>query len=168
MYRSFQTTRIALALLATILALTFGVGRSAAQELKDRRGKPLEVGLQLYSVRADCAKDLPGTLKAVAAMGYIGVEFAGYYNRSAPELKKMLDDDGLKCYGTHVGLEAILGDSLDKTLTFAQELGCKFVVVPWLPETRRNSTQTIIETAGLFSDNAAKRSTARRHKNRLA
>ena len=48
------------------------------------------IGLQLYSVREDCARDLPGTLDAVARMGYVAVEFAGYYNRSAQELRKLL------------------------------------------------------------------------------
>jgi sugar phosphate isomerase/epimerase len=54
----------------------------------------LPIALQLYSVRDDCARDLPGTLKAVANMGYDGVEFAGYYGRSADELRKMLEWSG--------------------------------------------------------------------------
>ncbi|MDF2441058.1 MAG: hypothetical protein JWN98_2042, partial [Abditibacteriota bacterium] len=37
----------------------------------------IPIALQLYSVREDCKRDLPGTLKAVAEMGYEGVEFAG-------------------------------------------------------------------------------------------
>lgn len=59
----------------------------------------IPIGLQLYSVREDCAKDLPGTLKAVAKMGYEGVDFAGYYNYPAAELRTMLDDLGLVCCG---------------------------------------------------------------------
>ena len=42
----------------------------------------IPIALQLYSIRHDCEKDLPGTLKAVARMGYDGVEFAGYYGYS--------------------------------------------------------------------------------------
>ena len=45
----------------------------------------IPIALQLYSVREDCAKDLSLTLQAVAQMGYAGVEFAGYYDRSAEE-----------------------------------------------------------------------------------
>ncbi len=52
-------------------------------QAKRRRPKQLQFGLQLYSVRADCGKDLPGTLAKVAKMGYAAVEFAGYYGRSA-------------------------------------------------------------------------------------
>ena len=57
----------------------------------------IPIGLQLYSVRDDCARDLPGVLKAVGGMGYAGVEFAGYYGRTAEELRLMLDDNGLAC-----------------------------------------------------------------------
>src|SRR4051812_31842438 len=83
--------------------------------LKDRSGRLLQVGLQLYSVRQDCAKDLPGVLAAVAKMGYTGVEFAGYHGRSAADLRKLLDENHLKCYGTHVDVNALQGDSLAKT-----------------------------------------------------
>ena len=43
----------------------------------------IPIALQLYSVRKDCEADLPGVLKQVAEMGYEGVEFAGYYGRTA-------------------------------------------------------------------------------------
>ena len=42
------------------------------------------IGVQLYSVRKDCEKDLPGTLKAVKGFGYDAVEFAGYYGGAPP------------------------------------------------------------------------------------
>jgi len=63
--------------------------------------KKIPVGLQLYSVRQDCEKDLPKVIKTVAQIGYKGVEFAGYYNRKAAELRQLLDDHGLVCCGTH-------------------------------------------------------------------
>ena len=62
----------------------------------------IPIAVQLYSVREDCAKDLPGTLKAIAKMGYKGVEFAGYHGRSAKDLRRMLDDLGLKVAGSHI------------------------------------------------------------------
>jgi sugar phosphate isomerase/epimerase len=127
-----------------------------AQPGKDKRKKLVQIGLQLYSVRDDCAKDLPGVLKAVAKMGYTGVEFAGYYGRSAPELRRMLDENGLKCYGTHIGLDTLLGDNFDKTVEFNKTLGNKLLVVPWIPEERRDTRQKLIETAKLFSEIAKK------------
>src|ERR1051325_11600924 len=115
----------------TLLCLLF-VPHLTAQPLKDRTGKPLQVGLQLYSVRDDCAKDLPGVLKAVAKMGYTGVEFAGYHGRTAQELRQLLDENHLECYGTHIGLETLIGENLEKTIEFNKVLKNKFLCVPWI------------------------------------
>ena len=116
----------------------------------------IPIGLQLFSVRDDCARDLPGTLKAVADMGYDGVEFAGYYNRNAVELKKMLKDLGLKVCGSHIGFNTLLDDELEKTIEFNRTLGNKFLIVPWIPEEKRNSKAAWLETAKLFSEIAKK------------
>jgi len=116
----------------------------------------VRIGLQLYSVREDCAKDLPGTLKAVAKMGYEGVEFAGYYNYPAKELRKMLDDLGLVCCGTHLGFATLLGDELPKTVEFNRILGNRYLICPGLPEERRNSRAAWLETAHMFNDIAAR------------
>ncbi|RJS76840.1 sugar phosphate isomerase/epimerase [Candidatus Bathyarchaeota archaeon] len=112
----------------------------------------IPIALQLYSIHEDCARDLPGTLKAVADMGYDGVEFAGYYGRTAQELKKILDDLGLKVAGTHIRLDALLGDELEKTVEFNKILGNKFLIVSWIPEERRNSKEAWIQTAKLMSE----------------
>jgi sugar phosphate isomerase/epimerase len=114
----------------------------------------IPIGLELYSIREDCARDLPGSLAAVARMGYEGVEFAGYHGRSAPELRKMLDDLGLKCCGTHTGFNTIMGDELPRTIEFNQILGNKYLVVPGLPEERRNSKAAWLETARLMNEAA--------------
>ena len=52
----------------------------AAESFAPER-KRIPMGLQLYSLRKECAKDLEGTIAAVGKMGYKGVEFAGYYGR---------------------------------------------------------------------------------------
>ena len=104
---------------AAVAALSMCTALVHADVLKDKKGRVLKIGVQLYSVRDDCAKDLPGTLKALAKIGFTGVEFAGYYGHTPAELKKMLDDNGLKCYGTHVSMEDLTGDKLQKTLDFA-------------------------------------------------
>jgi len=112
----------------------------------------IPIALQLFSVREDCARDLRGTLKAVAEMGYDGVEFAGYHNRTAEELRKMVDNFGLKVAGTHIGLNTLQGDELEKTIEFNKILGNKFLIVPWVPEELRNSKQAWLNVARLFSD----------------
>jgi len=112
----------------------------------------IPIALQLYSVREDCERDLPGTLEAVAKMGYEGVEFAGYYGRSAKELRAMLDDLGLVAVGTHTRLDTLLGDQLAETIEFNRTLGNRFLIVPALPEERRNSRQAWLETASTFNE----------------
>src|ERR1700709_561240 len=74
--------------------------------------KKIPVGVELYSVRNECKTDFPGTLAAIAKMGYPGVEFAGYWGRSAPEIKKMLDNTGLVACGSHTAYELVQPDKL--------------------------------------------------------
>jgi sugar phosphate isomerase/epimerase len=89
------------------------------------------VGVQLYSVRNILAQDLRGTLKAVADMGYEGVEFFGDYNYSAEELKSLIDEFGLVCCGWHTGFDAVKGDKLTATIEFNKILGNKYIIIPW-------------------------------------
>lgn len=95
--------------------------------------KKVPVALQLYSVRDDCARDLPGVLKAVAKMGYDGVEFAGYHGRTAEQLRQLLDENGLKCCGTHIQLKDVSGDELAKTVAFNKVLGNPYLIVAYMP-----------------------------------
>jgi sugar phosphate isomerase/epimerase len=131
-----------------------------AQQLLAAESKParkrIPVGLQLYSVRADGKKDLPGVLRAVAAMGYDGVEFAGYYDRTAEELRKLLDDNKLKCCGTHTALDTLADEAFEKTVAFNKTIGNCYLIVPSLPKTRTGSVAALRETGKLFTELAAK------------
>lgn len=118
--------------------------------------KKIPIGLQLYSVRADCQKDLPAVLAAVAKMGYVGVEFAGYYGRNAAELRKLLDANGLKCCGTHTGWPTLQADALKATVEFNQTIGNKFLIVPGLPKKQVESIDALKKTAEFFTETAAK------------
>ncbi len=119
---------------------------------KEKSKKRIPVGVQLYSVRGECEKGLPGTIQKVAKMGYKGVEFAGYYGRDAKTLRKLLDDAGLVCCGTHTGIDTLLGEELPKTIEFNKTLGNKFLIVPGLPEKYRSSRRAWQETAKLFNE----------------
>ena len=119
-------------------------------------GNKIPFGLQLYSVRNECAKDLPGTITAVSKMGYKAVEFAGYHGRDAKTLRTMLDEAGLKCCGTHIALDTLLGDNLPKTIQFNQTLGNKFLIVPSLPGKYTRNRKTWEQAADIFSDLAEK------------
>ena len=114
--------------------------------------KKIPIALQLYSIREDCARDLEGTLEAVAKMGYEGVEFAGYYDRSAEDLRKILEDLGLKVAGSHLRIDTLLGDELKKTVEFNRILGNKYLIVPSLPREMRGSKDAWIKAARLMNE----------------
>ena len=98
----------------------------------------LPLGVQLYTLRDACDKDMAGTLKKVAKIGYKAVELAGYGKLSVGDLKKALTDNGLKVASAHVGLER-METELDRVLDEHELLGNRNVVVPYLGAERRTS-----------------------------
>lgn len=93
----------------------------------------IPIAVQVYSVRHEAEADLPGTLAKIKAMGYEGVEFAGWYGHDAATIRGWLDDNGLRCAGAHVGVETLRGDRLAESVAFAHTLGNPYLIVPWLP-----------------------------------
>jgi len=114
------------------------------------------IALQLYSVRKECEKDLPAVLDAVAEMGYDGVEFAGYYDRTADQLHALVSDRGLEVVGTHIGIGTLLGDELAKTVEFNRTLGNRYLIVPGLPKEYTDSLDAWKRTADVFNGIAEK------------
>lgn len=97
------------------------------------------VALQLYSVREACAADLPATLRAVKAMGYDGVEFAGFYDYSAADLKALLDEIGLRVAGSHTSITLLEGDAFEATVAYNRAIGNTRLIVPAIPRDRVES-----------------------------
>lgn len=91
--------------------------------------KKIPIALQVYSVREYASKDLRGTLKEIAKIGYKGVEFAGYYGHDAKDVRKWLDEAGLEAISTHLGVPALLEGQFDKTAEFEKTLGNKRLIV---------------------------------------
>lgn len=89
-----------------------------------------KIALQLWSVKEACEDDFFGTLEKVAEMGYDGVEFAGYYGKSASEIKTKLAELGLEVAGSHISKE-MLEAELEDVLIFERELGNKFIICPY-------------------------------------
>lgn len=116
--------------LLTAAAATVGVSALSSLALAEATKKRIPIAVQLYSVREAANKDVEGTLKAIKAMGYDGVEFAGYYGKNPKDLRKMLDDIGLKCAGTHTGLGEFNDDKFERTVELHKTLGTSFMVVP--------------------------------------
>ena len=82
---------------------------AAALTLAARRPVPLisrrrlkRIGLQLYTVRDEMAKDVPKTLERVAQIGYREVEFAGYFKHTPHEIHELLERYKLSAPSSHV------------------------------------------------------------------
>lgn len=140
--------------LGAVSLVSVGATLGLAADSHGAASKKIPVGLQLYSLRDECAKDLPGMLTAVSRFGYKGVEFAGYHGRNAKELRKMLDDNGLKACGTHTPYETVRADQLKATVEFNQTIGNTFLIVPWMEPAK--SKQEWITRANLFNEIAEK------------
>jgi sugar phosphate isomerase/epimerase len=101
-----------------------------------------QIALQLYTVRGLAADDLPGTLRGVAAAGYRAVELAGLPETAPGELRRLLDQNGLRPVASHEGIER-LRDDASKVAARLLDLGCPRAVVPWLPEEERRSVDGV-------------------------
>jgi sugar phosphate isomerase/epimerase len=106
---------------------------AAASPLALAAGKNLPVGIELYSVRGEMTKDTLGTVRAIAKMGYQVVEFYGpYYQWTtdyAREVRKVLDDSGIRCNSTHNGGPSFTDAGIDKAIELNKILGAKYVVM---------------------------------------
>ena len=93
--------------------------------------KTLPVGIQLYTVRDEMAKDLSATLAAVKNAGYDYVEPAGLFGLSGEAFKAELDKAGLVAVSAHVPLNEMLANPEEAIKTY-KTLGCKYFAVPYL------------------------------------
>ena len=85
-------------------------------------------GVQLYVLRSMLAKDFDGTLKQVAAIGIKHVEFAGFYNRTAKDVKASLSNAGLTASGAHCLRAAMSDDEVSRTTDFCHEVGMPYMI----------------------------------------
>jgi sugar phosphate isomerase/epimerase len=110
-----------------------------------------QLGLQLYTVRSLTARDMLGTLRQVAQLGFGAVEFAGFGETPVRVLRETLDDLGLRALGAHVqygtfvkGVEGVCND--------LRTLGCEYAIVPAIPQEMRADTRTAGELPALLEE----------------
>ena len=96
-------------------------------------GKLDRVGLQLYTVRESMKKDIDATLAQVSQAGFTEVEFAGYFDRPAKELRALIDKHGLGAPSAHTDYKN-LGDKFPQILDYCHALGHKYIVCPAIDE----------------------------------
>lgn len=120
--------------------------------------KKIPIGLQLFSVRGEVARDLPATLKAIADIGCQGAEPWGYggesldwQGHSAQDLRRLYDENGLTCCGLHLSTSSLQGDNLARTIEFNQILGNRFLIVA-MDKERMSSRAGIFELANILNE----------------
>ena len=112
--------------------------------------KDFKIGLQLYSVKNALNADFEGTLRKVKGIGYDYVEFAGNYGeKSAEELKKLLDDIGLECISVHQGID-LFKEQGEKFVKFITDIGAEYSVIPWWPAELGYGTENWKDTEEKF------------------
>jgi len=95
--------------------------------------KSIPVGLELYSVREELKKDPEDTVRAVAQMGYQGVEFYapyfGWSESQTKQMRKLLDDLGMRCFSTHNDSSYLSPEKIGRARDLNLILGSKYVVM---------------------------------------
>jgi sugar phosphate isomerase/epimerase len=89
------------------------------------------VGLQLYTLRGECDRDLEGTLGRVGRQGYDGVELFQLHGHEPARVRQWLDESGLVTAGRHASLE-LLENELPQLHDELSALGTDRVAVSWV------------------------------------
>jgi sugar phosphate isomerase/epimerase len=108
------------------------------------------VGLQLYSLREQLKKDVPGTLAKVRALGIREVESAGTWGQSPAEHRAALDKAGLVCRSSHMGLDVLQKDTAG-AFKEVETLGARWVVCPWIPHDKAFTRDDALKAAEAFN-----------------
>jgi sugar phosphate isomerase/epimerase len=87
-------------------------------------------GIQLFSVRDSMAENMEETLQKIADLGYKYVEFAGFFGRSAEEVKAMLEKTGLQCSGTHSPWMDLRPTVIMETIKYHKVIGNPYYIIP--------------------------------------
>ena len=146
--RSFLGTMTA----ATLLTRRFGW---AADNHKIDK-----IGVQLYTVRSEIAKDFEGSLAKVASIGYKEVELAGfkmkdgkvsYFDRSPQAMRAALDRHGLSAPSTHVDYSSLSEQNFSKVLEASKIIGHQYIVNPWIDDKVRKQPDGFKRAAATFN-----------------
>ncbi len=114
----------------------------------------MPAGFQIYGVREEASKDLEGTLKQVAAIGYKRVElcsFPGYANSGfgplasmkPEEVRKKIEDAGMRSESCHFQFRQYEPAAIDESIAYAKGLGLKYMIMSAPKEGSREGNVTM-------------------------
>jgi sugar phosphate isomerase/epimerase len=108
------------------------------------------LGLQLYSLRDQFKKDVPGTLAKVKEFGFTEVELAGTYGKTPEEFSALLKANGLKAIAGHFGYDQFKNDP-EAVAKEAKALGLQYAGTAWVPHEGQVTEEWVRETAKVFN-----------------
>src|SRR5699024_3520297 len=88
----------------------------------------------------------------VAEMGYKHVQFANFFGHDAEEIKRSLDEYGLKVAGSHTWFDDLRGDKLEEIIAFNKAIGNDLLICPFITEEHRGSVAAYEKTAAILND----------------
>ena len=101
-----------------------------------RQAGLVPMGIQIYSLRYQAEKDLPGTLALIRKLGFREVEVSSLYGHSAAEFRRMLDEHGLRA--TSIMAEyARVRNAVDAVAAEAHTVGAEYVVCSTIPHRQK-------------------------------
>lgn len=109
-----------------------------------------QISLQLYTVREHTARDMPGTLRRLAEIGYTAVETAGFGGLTPQDFRGVMDDLGLRVSGAHVPIDAWDSDPAS-VIADMHTIGSSHAIVPIAPPERRGDEESIQRLAEDFN-----------------
>lgn len=145
-YESFDTKNEAMKREAELKKLTHHEKAYLIRGSVPRKqgGIRMKYGIQMYSVRDITKEDLKGALKTVAEQGYELIEFAGFFDNSAEDVKAWLDENGVVCSGTHSGADLLKPEVFDETVKFMKTIGNRNFIIPWADFSTREKADELI------------------------
>ena len=89
-------------------------------------------GVVSFTFRDSFSKDVPGTLDMIKSMGITDLELSNLFGQTAPAMRALLDQRGIKCSSYGVNYDDIV-KTPDSVLVRAKALGAQYVRVAWIP-----------------------------------
>ena len=105
-----------------------------------------QISLQLYTVREETARDMPGTLRQISEIGYPAVEFAGFGDLSSQNLATITGDLGLRASGAHVPLDSWETDP-ETVVADMHTIDCAHAILPMAPPQYRGDEAAVARLA---------------------
>jgi len=112
---------------------------------------PQVPGMASYTYRNEFGIDVPGTIDKIKSLGISDMEFSSLFNKSARELRQLLDDREMKCSSFIVGDFADLMNNTDAVVENAKILGARYVSVAWLTDRQPFTIELAKQTVADFN-----------------